>query len=424
MLINKWKKNQDLLLLFLIVFVGVALRVVAIGVLNHMPVSDELAYLNMARNLVSGNLIEDGLGNYAMYNVGYPLFVLAPVFYIFGENLVFAQSLNIILGGATIVLCYFVAKESGAGRVGGYIAAIIWSLYVPASVYGVYLAKENLMNPLILGVVWCSLRLLKRPSGKLAVVCGGVFGLLVLTGSSALSLAGVVVVVVIFSRGSIFSRAVVGFVFLGCAFLVCVPWAVRNLNVIGAPVLNTNGGFNFYLGNNPAATGWFVSISNTPRGSTWEDLRKVGEVYASDTLKQDAIYWIKNHPSDFVGLALKKAVYFWVPPFHGGEGEGSFVEKFVRFIWLIQYLLIFVAAIMSLFISKLRTRRVAVLFGVVFCYAAVHMLFYIIFRYREPIMPVLGVLAALSIESLINRTRWGVLIKDFDRWAFQERDIK
>ena len=40
MLINKWKKNQDLLLLFLIVFVGVALRVVAIGVLNHMPVSD------------------------------------------------------------------------------------------------------------------------------------------------------------------------------------------------------------------------------------------------------------------------------------------------------------------------------------------------------------------------------------------------
>ncbi|HZE11446.1 MAG TPA: hypothetical protein VE034_07675, partial [Burkholderiales bacterium] len=58
------------------------------------------------------------------------------------------------------------------------------------------------------------------------------------------------------------------------------------------------------------------------------------------------------------------------------------------------------AALGSLFFASLRNRTLAVLWLGIACYTAVHMLFYVIFRYREPIMPLLGVIAALAVEAL------------------------
>ena len=133
-----------------------------------------------------------------------------------------------------------------------------------------------------------------------------------------------------------------------------------------------------------------------------EGLRKTGEVQASETLKQEAIAWAKANPSDFLILSLKKAVYFWTPPFHEGKGETSTTEKIVRVLWAIQFVFLVAAALSTLLIRKLRTKQLAILWLAVGCYTAVHVLFYVTFRYREPIMPVLGVMAALAIESLLS----------------------
>ena len=168
-------------------------------------------------------------------------------------------------------------------------------------------------------------------------------------------------------------------------------------------MLNTNGGFNLYLGNNPSATGWFVSISETPRGPTWEDLRKTGEFHASETLKQDAIEWIKSNPTEFAILAAKKTGFFWMPPVHEGKTKQSSLEKMIRIIWLIQFLILVPGALLVLLIKSLRNREVAILMLAVICYTGVHSLFYIIFRYREPIMPIVAILAALSFEYLFTQ---------------------
>ena len=397
------EQQRDWLWLAFIVGVGFALRAAAIAGFNHVPESDELAYKSMALNLVSGNAVVDGMGNHAMYNVGYPLFILAPVFFFLGEDLLVACLFNMLLGGVTIVLCYVVAKEAGAGRLGRLMAAAIWAVYMPASVYGVYLAKENLMTPLMLGVMWCALRLARQPSNGVAVGCGALFGLLALTGNAALSLVAVVASALALAPALMYQRTSLAMLMLAVALAISGPWMMRNMNVIGAPVLNTNGGFNLYLGNNPAATGLFVSISDTPRGSTWEELRKIGEVQASETLKQEAISWVKAHPTEFVSLALKKAAYFWTPPLHEGKGAQSSAEKLVRVLWAIQFLVLTAAALSTLLIRKLRNRQLAILWLAVACYTAVYMLFYVVFRYREPIMPMIGIMAALAIESLVSR---------------------
>lgn len=398
--------SRETLLLTLIVFIGLCLRFSAIGLFDHTPESDELAYKSMALNLINENEIVDSMGNHAMYNVGYPLFVIAPVFALFGEDIFVVRLLNALFGGLAIMLCYATAKEAGAGRVGRLLAAAMWALYLPASIYVVYLAKENLMIPLMLGVIWCALHLVKESSYLVALWCGVLLGLLALTGNAALSLAVPVALALVFTSTTPRRRLSLSVLILVSAALVATPWMVRNMHLLGAPVLNTNGGFNLYLGNNSAATGMFVSITDTPAGQTWEELlRKKGEVQASETLKRAAIAWIKEHPSEFIGLAFKKAAYFWTPPFHEGKEQSSNAEAAIRIMWAIQFIVLVAGLIASLLFSNLRHRNLAVLWLAVASYTAVHMLFYVIFRYREPIMPFVCVLAAFSFEYLSVRLK-------------------
>lgn len=392
--------SNEYCLLSVVLLLGLMLRYAAIVFYNHTPESDELAYQSMATNLLAGNGILES-GNRAFYNAGYSMFILGPVYYIFGEDLLVARLANVFLGVASIVFCYFVAKEAGAGKIGRLLAAGIWALYLPTGIYGVYLAKENLMAPLMLGVIWCALRLVTKPSVQIAAVSGLLFGLLAMIGNAALSLVGVVVIALVIAPSPRKQRLITLGAVVSVAVLVASPWMLRNFYVIGAPVMNTNGGFNLYLGNNPAATGFFVSIADTPRGSTWHELRRTaGELGATETLKNEAVAWIKENPSEFISLALKKGAYFWMPPFHEGKGGNtSSAESVVRLAWALQFVLLIVAAITGLFLARLRNRQILILWLALSFYTAVHMLFYVIFRYREPIMPVLGVLAALSIES-------------------------
>lgn len=400
----KWQ-YRDGWWLALLVCIGLALRATVIASYSHTIESDELAYRSMASNLLGGKGVVDNMGNYAMYNVGYPLFVLAPTFFAFGDSILAARIFNAVLGGLSITLCYALASAAGAGRVGKLLAAGIWALYLPASIYSVYLLKENLMVPLILAVMWCALRFQKAPSGWLAAGCGLLFGMIALSGNAALSMVAAVMIAVLLAPMSIRQRLGHAALILLVASAVVAPWMIRNMHAIGAPVLNTNSGFNLYLGNNPAATGMFVSIKDTPRGESWESLRKTGEVLASETLKNEAITWITENPSTFVSLALKKAAYFWTPPLHEGKGKQSTAEKAVRLMWVLQFLALAAAALGSLTMTRLRNQQLLILWLAITGYTAVHMLFYVIFRYREPIMPIVGIIAALVLESLIVRWR-------------------
>ena len=394
-------RTREWLWLGVIIGIGVVLRASALATFTHAPESDELAYQSMALSLVHGSGIVDHMGNYALFNVGYPLFVLAPIFYLFGDDLNAARLFNLLLGIVAIGLSYLVAKEAGAGRLGRLVASAFWATYLPASVYGVYLFKENLMVPLMLGILWCALRLAKEPSLNISAGCGILFGMLALTGNSGLCLAAVVLFSLAVVPATSVRKVGLSLTIVIAAALITSPWIVRNIHVVGAPVLNTNGGFNLYLGNNPSANGWFISIADTPRGPTWQMLREEGELKASETLKQEAIEWIREHPTEFLTLAIRKAGYFWMPPFHEGKSQASTAENIVRILWGTQFVVIVAAALASLLIRRLRSRPVAMLWLAVGGYTAVHMVFYVIFRYREPIMPVLVVIAALAIEAVI-----------------------
>jgi 4-amino-4-deoxy-L-arabinose transferase-like glycosyltransferase len=391
--------------LAIIVFAGILIRLAAIAAYSHQPESDELEYLAMARNLVAHRGVFDAAGNAAMYNAGYPLFVLAPVFYLTGFNLLGVKLVNALLGSLSIVLCHAVAKQAGAGQVGRLLAAAMWALYLPASLYVVYAFKENLLTPLMLGVLWCILRLRTETRLRTVLACGVLFGLIALTGNAGMVLA-VPLLFSLFYKTLFVPRkwlALAAIVLAGS--LVTMPWLVRNDHVLGAPVLNTNGGFNLYLGNNPNATGEFVSIADTPRGATWEKLRTQGEIFASETLKRDAIDWMTHHPGQVARLAVKKFLLFWSPPLHQGKGPASRLEQLIRKAWALEYILLFVLALATLTQRASRNDRTTMLWLALVFYSAVHMLFYVVFRYREPIMPLFCILAAIGLECWITERR-------------------
>jgi hypothetical protein len=386
-----------------VVVAGLLSRAVVVTVLDYAPESDYLGYQTMALNLLAGRGVTDQAGNRAMLNAGYPILVLVPVFAAFNNSLFAAQVANVVLGAVGVVLTYLVAREAGADRMGRLLAAAFWAFYLPSWVYAEYLAKENLMIPLMLGIVWCALRLGKGITVGVAVLCGALFGLIALTGNSALSQGLMVFVALLLSPVS-FGRKAQGAVIIGVIMLCfAVPWMLRNHHAIGALVLNTNGGFNLYLGNNPAANGYFVSIAATPRGPTWHALRSEGEAVASETLRREAVEWIKENPGRFIALSLRKAALFWMPPVHEGKGPQPTVETLIRRLWLAEYLVLVAAALGSVFVISLRRWEVLILWLAVTSFTIAHMPFYVIFRYREAIVPVVCVLAGLTTATLLAR---------------------
>lgn len=398
---NRWWQlsARDALWLAALVVAGLVLRLGAIGGYPHQPVSDELAYLSMAQNLVQHGEVIDVVGNRALYNAGYPMLVLAPVMVVFGDSLIAMRVANALLGALTIVLCYAVARQAGAGVLGARLAAAMFALYLPASVYTVYLAKESLMTPLMLGVIGCGVLITQRVSARLALCLGVLTGLLALTGNAGLALGAAIAVALLSPQLTWRKRIVFSVMTLAVAAAVVAPWVARNQQVLGAPVLNTNGGFNLYLGNNPVATGLFVSVGDTPAAEVWHStLKQHGELAATQAMRQLAVGWITEHPAEFVALAARKAALFWTPPWHAGQGPGSTVETLLRAAWSLQYLLIVGAALAGFALASLRHRPIALIWIAVAAYTAVHMLFYVIYRYREPIMPLLIVLAALTLE--------------------------
>jgi hypothetical protein len=399
---NSLRLTERQLVLCIIAF-ALLIRCAVVIVLKTEPVSDYAGYDQMARNLLAGKVMADDFGSAAFLSGGYPLFVLAPIYAIFGHSFLAAQLANAVLGAASTALVYLLLREARAGvlaRVGG---ALLFALYVPSWVYGEYLAKENLMTPLMLLLVYLSARLHSNMQFLRAIAAGVTAALLAITGTAALALLPVVVCAIALARASMNKKLSISIVTMLAMVLTLTPWLYRNAQVVGSPVISSNGGFNLYLGNNPNADGYFVSIGDTPRGADWKELRAKGEVYASAQLKSDAINWILDNPATFTGLALKKAVLFWLPPTHEGKGEPSTLEKVVRHVWLIQYLIVCALALYVVATLKEQNRVVlAVTMGIVL-YTGVHMLFYVIFRYREPIMPMVIMLAAVGIERLALR---------------------
>lgn len=398
-------QNADAFALALAVCV-VLLRMLCAWTLNYPLRGDYLAYFTMAQRLSEGAIIKDHFGNLAYYNVGYPL-VLGLAFTLFGASVRVAWVLNALLGGASVYLVYRLAKRITADAGVGLLAAGIWAVYIAAYVYSAYVAKENLTVLLFLSQCLLVVRFNEwRHPRVAALALGGLTGFHALAGSSSLAVVPILVWVVWTHGNRGVRRAQVTAIFILAGLLAAAPWLARNAQVLGKPVLNSNGGFNLYLGNNPAATGYFVSIADTPLASDWHVLRRSGELHADHAAGRAAIEYIRSHPLRTAALSVKKMVAFWWPPLHEGKRQVHPMENLLRKVWLGQYLAMVGLAFAGAWAlpGTLRRRALPVL-AMIAAYALLHAIFYVIYRYRLPVIPPVAVLAAMAANEFVARWR-------------------
>ncbi|NCP19852.1 MAG: hypothetical protein GW855_11915 [Erythrobacter sp.] len=390
-----------------LVLVVLALRLGAWLVLQPEIQSDGLAYFLMSEALAQGLPPVDQYGQHAFFSVGYPL-VLAPAFALLGASAYAAMLTNLVLAACSAWLIHRIGRAIGLAPVWRLAAVLAYALWLPGIWSTARLARENLSTPLMLLVVLLALSLLHgRRRGATALGCGLAYGFALLAGGSALPLvaAPAIAILLVWYRRE--AAPAIPLLALGAgAALVLAPWTMATDRLVGTPTLNTNGGFNLYLGNNPAANGRFVSIVDTPAGPGWEQMREdLGEVGASRQLGAQAKAYILAHPAETARLTVTRLALFWAPNWPSlSDVEGSRALLAMRSVEVLQYLLLLAFALVGASSRRLPRDAALVIAAAVLGFWAIHGVTYNIARYRDPAMPIVILLATLGLRETLALT--------------------
>jgi 4-amino-4-deoxy-L-arabinose transferase-like glycosyltransferase len=300
----------------LIVGLGLVVRAAALAFASDLPAFthhrlDPQVYDELARRVAAGDLL---LGP-DVYSIspGYT-YVLGLVYWLAGPGPWPIRIVQALLGIASAVLVYLAARRI-AGPGWGLAAGLVATSYGPFVFHEQQLLADTWMVGMSALLAWMAVAGAQRNDPRLWfwLVVGLVLGLMADFRATALLLLPALVLA---ARGW---RPIVA-VLLGCA-LAIAPVTLRNKVVAGEAVLVTaHGGFNLYTGNGPDANGVFQIPSDVPGASSspggWASFRKVAEQDVGHELTAGEMdrYWygktfehIRKDPGRWARVMVEKA---------------------------------------------------------------------------------------------------------------------
>jgi len=301
--------------------IALGLRLAYLADLQHAPFfahpqMDALYHDQWARRLAAGDWIGSGVFFRAPL---YPYF-LGVLYTLFGPNYLLVRIVQFVLGAFTAA---FTAVVIGRrfGRVAGVTAGLLQATYGPGVYYEGELLLVVLEAPLNLAATWALDRALTVNRSRAWVLAGACLGLAALTRPNILALLPIVSLYVLWTvrRPSVSRLAM----YWGATVLVLTPVLLRNA-IVGHDVVPvaSQGGLNYYLGNNPAADGmsavapefrrtWTGGLEDAERLATLAEGRALRPSEVSSYWMHRAQSWAREHPGDFLKLQAKKLALFW-----------------------------------------------------------------------------------------------------------------
>jgi 4-amino-4-deoxy-L-arabinose transferase-like glycosyltransferase len=390
----------------------------------EFPIVDARSYHEWALSIAAG----DWLGDRVFYQApAYPYF-LATLYTIFGADLATAYVSQAVLGATSCVLIY-VATRSLFGRSAAVVAGALLAGYAPAIFFGGMIQKTSLGLLLTSGLLVLLTRFAARPAAGSIAGAGALVGLLALTRENALSFAVLIPAWLLWRHRERRLAFALAFV-LGVA-VILVPVGFRNLAVGDTFAITTSQlGPNFYIGNNPHATGLYAPLlpgrhtpdfegSDAKRAAEWEMKRALGADEVSRYWLGQSLDWIVAEPGAWLALLLRKTL-LTLNDFEIPDTENIYVHA--HFSWLLSSLhgLLRFGVLLPLALAGLvfawreraqqapGSRGVSELIALLaFVFAMTAAAFYAWARYRFPLVPLIVPFAALGVVGSFELARLG-----------------
>ena len=304
-----------------------------------LPSSGDMFFYNdWALRILRGNWTD----HTAFYGLPLYAYLLAGIYKICGYSPFVPGLLQAGCEGGTAVLLYKLGvlafpgdsdqavekPQRGAdlrhGQVIGIAAAMGWAFFQPAQGYSVILMPTAWLVFVFWFVVWQIVQRGQAPPLWQLLLLGGLIGFTAMGIATILFLVPLVLAALFFRWVAPLSyRSTGAIMVLAGVFLGASPAWIHNYFVAHDSVfLSAHSGVNFWIGNNPVATGYprFPPGLHAGQEAMLKDSIASAEKAAGRPLKrsevssywsQKAHDWIRRHPMDFLKLLGTKFKNFW-----------------------------------------------------------------------------------------------------------------
>lgn len=366
--------------------------------------------------------------NSAYQAPGYTYF-LAIIYQFFGHSLINVYIVQSILGTISTLLIYLIAENIFDRRV-AKVSAALSLLYWPLTQYSGILLSETLFVFLLLSGILAFLKALDVGKAKYFAFAALFLSLSALVRSiSLLFIVFIPLLYVIyrykhkikilkllynFSDMPIKTKDL-SVVFCNIAVFILVfmtvlsPWVGRNYIKYNEFIpVDTLGGLNLYIGNNPRANGFFVSLQDDPQ----YNVEGENDYETDSRLKKLAINYIIEHPVRFLVLTVVRMGIFLFADFCSYDWVlTQYMSNNVLFSYCPGIWTVFMAICCLLFFllsiwgmkSFVRSFKGTIMLVFILYFFLLTSIFYISNRYRLPIMPFMSISAAFGFERLVTK---------------------
>ncbi|MDF1545963.1 MAG: glycosyltransferase family 39 protein [bacterium] len=425
--------------LVLILAIGTAVRVIYNLSLPDSPFFGMYFLDSQVLNSSAKDILSGSTSDLAYFRAPLYPYLLALVYKLFGVTPWAVIIFQNLLGLSTAIVVYRFAEELFS-RVVALWSGIICSVYPTL----VFFEGETMITSLAVFLYTASVYGMWKASESDSVArtlgAGVIMGLAAITRPTIIPLALIFPVVLLYRHGwsqvlAVTKRSIV---FGGAILIPVLPVTFRNVLIGGEPVLiSTQGGVNFYIGNNEDADGLTV-VSPGPQlrigkyqDNIWTSSMDEANHRAGRELTQsevssfwtgEALKWISSNPSRFSTLYLKKLWLFW----HGQEVfNNKSLYYAAEYSWYMKTLLwqnwlnfpsgvvlpfMFTGIIVSLF----RDRKALLPCLYLLSSGFLMSLFFVCSRFRQPLMPIAIMMsvygAIIMVRYFREKRSRGVLI--------------
>jgi hypothetical protein len=329
-------------------------------------------------------------------------FLAAVIYLIFGHQPVALAIVQAALASLAAPFIFMIARPAFGWRVAA-VAGVLATLHPGGLAYTLKLHPLGLdVLLLALAVFWVQ----RTSSGSPGILITGLVLGLCLMSQPTFFLAGVAALGlhIVTRRNNVGGIAAT----LCIAALVAAPWVARNWAIFGRPVFISTALEDVWKGNNPIASGSSLlptgeAVLSAAPVALQLEFAQADELQLNDIFSSEIVNFVRENPGDFAALTVRKFGYFWwVSPQTGLQypvtWSGSYQAYFVVLAALTA-----LGAVRILRDGNSDERHILVLLAAIsLTIAVIHALTYVEGRHRWGVEPLLLIVSARGICSIVS----------------------